>query len=97
MASSAWRNSASPSKPASQQATPKLQVTAPIEVAYDALIAAGVQPENENGKALTRDNLQSPSGTRILWLPKRFGHFSIELLEEKELEAFIQAAFTGEK
>lgn len=69
--------------------------TPDIEVAYDELIEAGVQPENENGKPLSRDNLQSPSGTRILWLPKRFGHFSIELLEEKELEAFIQAAFAG--
>ncbi len=53
--------------------------------------------KNENGKPLSRDNLQSPSGTRIIWLPKRFGHFfSIELLEEKELEAFIKDAFAEE-
>jgi methylmalonyl-CoA/ethylmalonyl-CoA epimerase len=26
-------------------------------------------------------------------LPKRFGHFSIEILEEKALGAFIEAAF----
>lgn len=70
--------------------------TPDIETAYDELIDAGVQPENENGKPLSRDNLQSPSGTRILWLPKRFGHFSIELLEEKELEAFIKDAFAEE-
>jgi methylmalonyl-CoA/ethylmalonyl-CoA epimerase len=70
--------------------------TPDIEAAYNELIDAGVQPENENGKPLSRDNLQSPSGTRILWLPKRFGHFSIELLEEKELEAFIKEAFAEE-
>ena len=67
--------------------------TPDIEKAYDELIIAGVQPENENGAPLTRENLQSPSGTRIIWLPKRFGHFSIEILEDEALEAFIEAAF----
>ncbi|MEE4682778.1 VOC family protein [Pseudomonas alliivorans] len=67
--------------------------TPDIEKAYDELIAAGVQPEDENGKPLDRSNLQSPSGGRIIWLPKRFGHFSVEILEEKTLEAFIEAAF----
>ncbi|AZC82787.1 dioxygenase [Pseudomonas chlororaphis subsp. piscium] len=71
--------------------------TADIEAAYDELLAAGVQPEDENGKPLSRDNLQSPSGTRILWLPKRFGHFSIERLEETELEAFIEEAFAEDR
>lgn len=68
--------------------------TPDIEKAYDELIAAGVQPEDENGQPLSRANLQSPSGGRIIWLPKRFGHFSIEILEEKTLEAFVEAAFT---
>lgn len=67
--------------------------TPDIEAAYDELVAAGVQPENENGEPLARENLQSPSGTRIIWLPKRFGHFSIELLEEAALEQFIKDAF----
>ncbi len=67
--------------------------TPDIEKAYDQLIAAGVQPEDENGQPLARSNLQSPSGGRIIWLPKRFGHFSVEILEEKTLEAFIEAAF----
>jgi len=62
--------------------------------AYDELMAAGIQPQDENGKPLARANLQSPSGVRIIWLPKRFGHFSIEILEEKALEAFIEAAFS---
>ncbi|KDO00966.1 MULTISPECIES: VOC family protein [Pseudomonas] len=67
--------------------------TPDIEKAYDELQADGVQPEDENGNPLARSDLQSPSGTRIIWLPKRFGHFSIEILEEKALELFIQAAF----
>lgn len=67
--------------------------TPDIEKAYDELIIAGVQPEDENGAPLTRENLQSPSGARIIWLPKRFGHFSIEILEDKALEAFVEAAF----
>ncbi|WP_207284484.1 MULTISPECIES: VOC family protein [unclassified Pseudomonas] len=67
--------------------------TPDIEQAYDELIATGVQPEDENGKPLARANLQSPSGARIIWLPKRFGHFSIEILEDKALEAFIEEAF----
>lgn len=67
--------------------------TPDIEAAYDELVAMGVQPENENGKALARDKLSSPSGARIIWLPKRFGDFSIELLEEQELEKFLEDAF----
>ncbi|KPA87922.1 VOC family protein [Pseudomonas sp. RHF3.3-3] len=67
--------------------------TPDIEKAYDELIACGVQPEDENGNPLTREDLQSPSGTRIIWLPKRFGHFSIEILEEKTLGAFLEKAF----
>jgi methylmalonyl-CoA/ethylmalonyl-CoA epimerase len=67
--------------------------TPDIEAAYDELVAMGVQPENENGKALASDKLSSPSGARIIWLPKRFGDFSIELLEEQELEKFLEDAF----
>ncbi|WP_085688101.1 MULTISPECIES: VOC family protein [unclassified Pseudomonas] len=69
--------------------------TPDIEKAYDELLAKGVQPEDENGKPLTREHLQSPSGTRIIWLPKRFGHFSIEILEERSLEAFIADSFSA--
>jgi len=68
--------------------------TPDIEKAYDELMVAGVQPEDENGQPLARANLQSPSGARIIWLPKRFGHFSIEILEEQALEAFVEEAFT---
>ncbi|CAM4169305.1 VOC family protein [Paracidovorax anthurii] len=67
--------------------------TPDIEAAYDALVAAGVQPEDENGNPLPRDHLQSPAGARILWLPKRFGQFSIELLEASTLERFLEDAF----
>lgn len=69
--------------------------TPDIEAAYDELLARGVQPEDENGKPLARDCLQTPSGARILWLPKQFGNFSIELLEEAELESFVEEAFDG--
>ena len=68
--------------------------TPDIEVAYAELMAEGVQPQDENGRPLSLADLQSPSGTRIIWLPKRFGHFSIEILEEKGLEEFMLAAFT---
>ena len=67
--------------------------TPDIEVAYAELMAEGVQPQDENGRPLSLADLQSPSGKRIIWLPKRFGHFSIEILEEKGLEAFMVAAF----
>ncbi|MDF0729539.1 VOC family protein [Pseudomonas entomophila] len=67
--------------------------TPDIERVYDQLLANGVQPEDENGNPLARDNLQTPSGGRIIWLPKRFGHFSIEILEASTLEAFIAEVF----
>ena len=67
--------------------------TPDIETAYDELIATGVQPEDENGRPLTLEDLRAPGAKRIIWLPKRFGHFSIEILEEEALEAFIESAF----
>lgn len=57
-----------------------------MSAAYDELVAAGVQPENESGQPLAKDNLASPSGTRIVWLPKAFGGLSIELLERGPYE-----------
>jgi len=67
--------------------------TPDILAAYDQLLARGEQPEDENGKPLAREQLDSPSGVRIIWLPKRFGHFSIEILQADELEQFIRSAF----
>jgi methylmalonyl-CoA/ethylmalonyl-CoA epimerase len=69
--------------------------TPDIEVAFDALMAAGVQPEDENGAALSRERLNSPSGVRILWFPKKFGEFSIEILEAAGLDEFITEAFAA--
>ncbi len=66
-----------------------------IEKAHDELHAKDVQPEDENGNPLTREHLQSPSGTRIIWLPKHFGHFSIKILEERSLKAFIADSFSS--
>jgi methylmalonyl-CoA/ethylmalonyl-CoA epimerase len=66
-----------------------------IETAYDEFINSGVQPEDENGNALSKESLNSPSGVRIIWLPKRFGEFSIEILEEAGLKDFITEAFSA--
>ncbi|EPM65523.1 methylmalonyl-CoA epimerase [Pseudomonas syringae pv. theae ICMP 3923] len=54
--------------------------------AYRELIEAGVQPEDENQNPLAESDLDSPIGTKIIWLPKKFGSLSIELLEEKGME-----------
>jgi methylmalonyl-CoA/ethylmalonyl-CoA epimerase len=67
--------------------------TPDIEAAYDELLASGVQPEDENGRPLARSDLLTPSGARIIWLPKRFGHFSIEILEADGLEKFMRDVF----
>jgi len=69
--------------------------TPDIEAAFDELVNSGVQPEDENGNALSRESLNSPSGVRIIWLPKRFGEFSIEILEEKGLQQFMNDAFSA--
>lgn len=68
--------------------------TPDILAAYDELLANGEQPEDENGMPLSRDQLDTPSGVRIIWLPKRFGNFSIEILQADELEHFIRSAFS---
>ncbi len=69
--------------------------TPDIEAAFDELTASGVQPEDENGNPLSKESLNSPSGVRIIWLPKRFGEFSIEILEEEGLQQFIKEAFSA--
>jgi methylmalonyl-CoA/ethylmalonyl-CoA epimerase len=69
--------------------------TPDIEAAFDKLVSNGVQPEDENGNPLSRESLNSPSGVRIIWLPKRFGEFSIEILEEAGLQQFIKEAFSA--
>jgi methylmalonyl-CoA/ethylmalonyl-CoA epimerase len=61
-----------------------------MKKAYDELKAAGVQPENERGQAISREDLASPSGTPIIWLPKAFGNLSIELLEEASMESRME-------
>lgn len=65
-----------------------------IETAFDELTARGVLPEDENGNPLSREDLSSPSGVKIIWLPKRFGEFSIEILEENSLNQFMIEAFS---
>ncbi|OXB24508.1 methylmalonyl-CoA epimerase [Flavobacterium tructae] len=69
--------------------------TPDIEAAFDELVNSGVQPEDENGNPLSRESLNTPSGVKIIWLPKRFGEFSIEILEEKGLQQFMNDAFSA--
>jgi len=57
-----------------------------IKLCFKELVAAGVQPENENGVALTENDLNSPAGVPTIWLPKVFGDLSMEILEEKAME-----------
>jgi methylmalonyl-CoA/ethylmalonyl-CoA epimerase len=64
--------------------------TKDIKNCFKELVSAGVQPEDENGKPLTEDNLESPAGIPIIWLPKVFGDLSIEILEEKAMEERMQ-------
>jgi methylmalonyl-CoA/ethylmalonyl-CoA epimerase len=61
-----------------------------VTEAFRELHAAGVQPENENGEPMTEDHLESPTGTRIIWLPKAFGDLSLELIEEAPMEESMQ-------
>jgi len=56
-----------------------------IQTCFHKLVAAGVQPENENGEPLTIEALNSPAGIPIIWLPKVFGDLSLEILEEKAM------------
>ncbi len=51
---------------------------------YRDLVAAGVQPVNENNRPLSENELESPSGRRIMWLPKEVGQLSVEILEERD-------------
>lgn len=57
---------------------------------YDHLIKVGVQPEDENGRCLERDHLNTPAGINAIWLPKKFGQLSVEVLDKSQFEAFIK-------
>jgi methylmalonyl-CoA/ethylmalonyl-CoA epimerase len=58
---------------------------------FDELINSGVQPENENGNPISKENLVSPNGKKIIWLPKKFGSLSIEILQEDSFKNFIES------
>lgn len=57
--------------------------TPDIENAYDELMAAGVQPEDENGKPLARANLQSPSGLGLFGCLSALGIFLSKFWKKK--------------
>jgi methylmalonyl-CoA/ethylmalonyl-CoA epimerase len=58
-----------------------------VKACFRELKESGVQPEDENGQPMSEDILTSPTGTPIIWLPKAFGDLSMEILEEKPMEA----------
>ncbi|MFO0996028.1 MAG: VOC family protein [Alphaproteobacteria bacterium] len=60
-----------------------------VKACFKELVAAGVQPENENAVPLKEDDLDSPIGMPIVWLPRVFGDLSMEILEEKPMEAYM--------
>lgn len=65
----------------------RLAFTTPdMKKCYDELVAVGVQPEDIDGRPLSADRLVMQTGTRTIWLPKTFGDFSIEILEEAHFE-----------
>jgi methylmalonyl-CoA/ethylmalonyl-CoA epimerase len=57
--------------------------TSPDLVAvHRELIEKGIAPEDENGKKISEDELASPLGDPILWLPREFGTLSVEILHD---------------
>jgi methylmalonyl-CoA/ethylmalonyl-CoA epimerase len=54
-----------------------------IDECYHELVERGIIPEDENGRPLAAGQLESPTGRRILWLPKVFGDLSVEILEPR--------------
>lgn len=60
-----------------------------VKACFRELVAAGVQPENENGVPLSENDLDSPIGMPVVWLPKVFGDLSMEILEEKPMEEYM--------
>jgi methylmalonyl-CoA/ethylmalonyl-CoA epimerase len=62
-----------------------------VKACFRELVAASVQPENENAVPLKEDDLDSPIGMPIVWLPKVFGDLSMEILEEKPMEEYMRS------
>jgi len=60
--------------------------TKDIVACHRELVAAGAQPEDENGNPISEDDLNTPLGVKAIWLPKAFGDLSMEILEEEAME-----------
>jgi len=61
-----------------------------LRVWYRELISSGVQPEDQNGKPMAEDDLDNPlGGVQCIWLPKAFGSLSMEILDETDMESFM--------
>jgi methylmalonyl-CoA/ethylmalonyl-CoA epimerase len=66
-----------------------------VKQCFRELVVAGVQPENENGVKLTENDLETPLGVPAVWLPRVFGDLSMEILEEKPMEAYMDSLRPG--
>lgn len=53
-----------------------------LAAAHQELAERGVQAVDENDQPISPDELTSPLGPSILWLPREVGDLSIEILEE---------------
>lgn len=61
-----------------------------LRACYRELVSSGVQPEDQNGKPLAEDDLDAPlGGIPCIWLPKAFGSLSMEILDERDMESFM--------
>lgn len=56
--------------------------TPDLAAAHRELADRGIHPIDENDKPISADDLSSPVGPSILWLPREIGDLSIEILEE---------------
>jgi methylmalonyl-CoA/ethylmalonyl-CoA epimerase len=59
---------------------------------YDQLVANGVQPENERGEPIRREDVAPVGRVATIWLPQAIGHLSIELLERDAFEEKMRIA-----
>ena len=66
-----------------------------VKACHRELVAKGVQPEDENANPISEDDLDSPVGVEVIWLPRVFGELSLEILEESTMEAFMAELRSG--
>jgi methylmalonyl-CoA/ethylmalonyl-CoA epimerase len=61
-----------------------------LRACYRELVFSGVQPEDQNGEPLAESDLDDPlGGIPCIWLPRAFGSLSMEILDERKMESFM--------